>query len=144
VSYRDPAVVPEPTIVAFGEWVFRLDATTGKRVWYQHLPSSSSNAIVRIVVSVDRVVVAANRSFVCLALDSGQPIWTASAPFYITALAVVEGMVLVGGGGEAAGFDLATGTSRWHEPFKNLGSSPVTIAAGAVVSAPVPYGKGVA
>ena len=143
MSYRDPAVAPDVMIVAFGEWIFRLDPTTGQRIWYQHI-SGVTTQIIRVVVVADRVLVAAASMIFCIAVEGGQLIWTAKAPVYATALAVVEGMVVIGGNGESAGFDLATGEQKWHDPFKNLGTGAVTIATRGSESGPVPHGKGVA
>lgn len=144
MNYREPGIAPDVTIAAFGEWVFRVDPRTGQRLWYQHLPGGVANGIVRVVIAGDRVVVSAQKSILCVMLDSGQPVWSVEAPMWINALAVVEGMVIAGGSGEIAAYDLAIGALRWHDPFKNLGTAPVTIAGGGLVSGPIPHGKGVA
>ncbi len=141
MSYRNPSTPRDVAIVAFGEWVFRVDPGTGMRIWYQHLQDAAG--IARIVVVGDRVVVSVGTRIFCFDVGNGTPIWRAEAPIQVYALAVAEGVVLAGGSGEVAGFDLATGAPRWHDPFKNLGNGAVTIAAGDSVSGPQPMGKGV-
>lgn len=145
-AYRAEPGAQGIAFVVFGHWLFAVDPKTGRRVWYQRVDTSTftTGVISRLAIVGDRVVVAVGQQVCCFEIAAGAEVWRSKSPIFVSALIVVEGIVLLGGNGEAAGLDLNTGSLVWHDPYTNLGTGMVTLAGGDVVSGPQPMAKGYA
>lgn len=113
-----------PLIVAFGRYVFALDAVTGRKLWEWEESVVSESA--KVAVDGDRVFVLKSETVSCLSLSTGEVLWQGGAPSADTML-VRSGVVFVGGQGAAKAF-ARDGSTLWDEPFPGKGMGTVTLA----------------
>jgi outer membrane protein assembly factor BamB len=126
MDYREGAAERRIAVAAFGHHVVANDLATGARVWAFE---TTTAALLRVSIDGGRVYVL-GRDLSCLDLESGNQIWKAKVPTacWEGTLLVVGDAVLLGGGGEFACVDAATGAARWHDKCSGMGMALVALA----------------
>lgn len=134
--YRQ-APSPGLVVAAFGRNVVALERRSGRVAW-RWAGDASTNAFDRIAFG-DGCVVASSAvgpTLVCLAYTTGALLWRATSSIFGPTLVVDGDQILVGGAGEVACLELATGRVQWREPFKGLGVGAVALGVPGNVALP--------
>jgi outer membrane protein assembly factor BamB len=121
--YRTPGT-PQTLLVAFGENLLALEASTGRRLW--QLPLFP----MRFVMFQDRVIVTTGGlgqpAVVCVVLATGASLWKTPIAHTPETLLVTPTHIVVGGMGEVSCLD-PSGRLLWHDGFKGLGTGKVAL-----------------
>jgi outer membrane protein assembly factor BamB len=124
--YRERVSERTLVVTAFKSNVIATDIASGERVWtYEAAPT----ALLRIEIASGKVFLLGTE-LACLEHETGRALWRTAVPSACRwgTLLVVGEAVVVGGAGEIACFDAATGAARWHDKFAGLGRGDVALA----------------
>lgn len=121
------AYVPPPIlVVAFGNQVFGLDPSSGRRAWtYEAGPKGKENP-VRLVVYGARIYAVASCVLHVLEYPTGKLVTTTKVPTTHGTFTLLDGRLYAAGHGEVACFDLE-GRLLWHDAFSGHGEGAVAL-----------------
>jgi eukaryotic-like serine/threonine-protein kinase len=131
--FSAPAIANGVVFATGRNFVFALDAATGRQIWdrpLSHQPNISSASVANGIVYVG------GNGLFALSASDGRIVWSVpSAGTHVTMPAVAKGKVFVNSQGSNPGlaaFDAATGALLWRNQMTGESSATASVANGVV------------